>query len=232
MLNPAEWSALEQARRHLVLPRHLSRFDDSPLVRPPDHRALEDELRLQLLSKDPEQLRDGLANVLYWLYQLDGAGQDGIWAFRAGARRWALVEALRLLDGLEGPGLVRLEGLKLPGFRDLRSLSALRMFLDPRRYACLSTAHLGLAAEPGHSVIHEFAAARATDLFQPRHEVHYQRWCRICGRLAAALPPEEDWRCADVERALGSLAALGEGETALRLIALGESLPEAGMEGA
>lgn len=178
-------------------------------------------------------MREGLSNVLYWRYQLEGEGQADIYAFRMGVRHWSLVEALRLFDWLEGPGLVSIEQLRLPAFRDLPACSALRMFLDPERYACLRPVHLAIHRLPGRSVLHDVSGASDGWPVTLLNEACYERWCRVCRELARAMDGParaggaSPWRAADVERALGVLIATGEGELVLRLLELGECLPPA-----
>lgn len=222
MLSVADQDLLRSALRRVVLPRHLCRFADSSLVNLLDHEELEVQLGEWLKAKDPVLLLEGLSNVLYWRFQLEGRGQDEIYDFRAGLRRWSLVDALRLIDWLEGPGLVSLDHLGLPVFRDLFSLSALRMLLDPVRYTCLRPLHLTMRELPGRTVFHDLnpeAGHWPASLF---NEACYERWNQLCRLLGGEFEPA--WRAADLERALGRLMEDGEQETVLRLLDVGESL--------
>ncbi len=222
MLIAEDRERLARALRQVVLPRNLCRFADSSLIRPASHTELETQLAAWLRAKDPDLLQEGLTNVLYWRHQLEGAGQDDIYDFRAGLRRWSLVDALRLIDWLDGPGLVSLEHLGLPVFRDIFTLSTLRMLLDPGRYTCLRPVHLQVAALPGRSVLHDFRSEGGHWPVSLLNETCYERWNQLCRLLGGEFEPA--WRAADVERALGRLILDGESEFVLRVLDLAESL--------
>jgi hypothetical protein len=224
MLNRSDTELLQRALRRVVLPRNLCHFADSSLIRFENHEALEIQLATWLRAKDPEMLLEGLSNVLYWRFQLEGTGQDDIYDFRAAVRRWSLVDVLRLIDWLDGPGLVSLDNLGLPVFRDLFTLSSLRMVLDPKRYTCLRPLHLQIRGPPGHTVLHEFRPEGTHWPVSLLNETCYERWNQLCRLLGAELDPV--WRAADMERALGQLLEDGEQETVLRLLDWAESLRE------
>jgi hypothetical protein len=134
-----------------------------------------------------------------------------------------LVEALRLFDWLDGPGLVRIANLELPVFRDLFSVSALRMLLDPLRYACITPGLLELRALGGRSVLHELQLEGGLPPVNLRNEGGYERWCAACRRLAGMLLEQDPpMGAAAVERGLGELLVRGERREALLLLHAGE----------
>lgn len=211
--------ALRQARR----PLHVCRFADGSLLRAADPEDVTSQVGEWLRAKDPDLVLEGLSNVLYWRFQLEGQGQEDVYDFRAAVRRWSLVETLRLVDGLRGPGLVSLANLGLPVFRDLFRLSALRMLLDPGGYTCLRPLHLTLRALPGRTVFHDIRPDGAHWPPSLLNEACYERWNRICRRLAAQFEPA--WRASDMEQALSRMIEDGEGSLVLRLVQAAECLP-------
>ncbi len=225
MLSHEERERLESSLRQSIWPRHLCRFADSTLLRATDPEDALGQLGGWLRAKDPDLVLEGLSNVLYWRFQLEGEGQEDVYNFRAAVRRWSLVETLRLVDGLAGPGLVSMANLGLPVFRDLFRLSALRMLLDPLHYTCLRPLHLELRRLPGRTVLHDIRPDGTHWPPSLLNEACYERWNRICRRLGEQFEPA--WRAADVERALSKMIQDGEGAQVLRLVQAAECLPTA-----
>lgn len=227
MVDEGDRQRLEEARRSVRVPRGLYHFAEGRLESFPNHAELEERVRQRLLAKDPDQVTEGLSGVLHWLHQVDGLDRDEIYSFRSAVRRWSMVEALRLFDWVEGPGLILIENLRLPSFRELSTASSLRMFLDPARRVSLRPVHLRLRALQGPSVLHQVEGEGDRWPLTLFNEVCYERWCQICAGLAQ-LFGEEAWRPVDVERSLAQLIHEGESPLALRLVHLGESLRELG----
>jgi len=223
MLDERDRLRLREAHRALRLPRGIYHFASGQLESMPSHGELEQLLGERLHAKDPDAVAEGLSGVLHWLYQVEGTGRDEIYLFRDAVRRWSLVEALRLFDWLEGPGLIQIDNLHLPIFRDMGTASALRMFLDPSARVTLRPLHLRLRELPGPSVLHEMEGEGERWPITLFNEVCYERWCQICANLAAGME-QDAWRPVDMERALGQLITEGETSLALRLVHLGESL--------
>lgn len=223
MIDVSSQRRLAEALRGVQLPRGLFQFSTGQLEQLAWHEDLERRLQDRLRAKDPDQVAEGLSGVLHWLFQVEGAGRDEIYLFRSAVRRWSLVEALRLFDWLEGPGLIQIENLRLPVFRDLATATALRMFLNPESRVCLRPLHLRLRQLKGPSVLHEVEGEEGRWPLTLFNEVCYERWCQICACLAAAME-SETWRPVDMERALGQLIQEGEAALALHLVHVGESL--------
>lgn len=220
MIHPDLLELLSAAMRTAQAPLLAHDFESGQVIQHDRPDRLEERVRGWLLTKDPQAVSSGLANVLYWLSQRDGEGGDRIYEFRAKVNSRTLVEALRLFDWLEGPGLVRIANLELPVFRDLPTTSALRMVLDPLRYACITPALLGLRELAGRSVLHELTTEEGLVPVSLRNEAVYERWCAACRALAALVTENggPDRGAAVVERGLGALAARGEGREALLLL--------------
>jgi len=223
VLTQDERDRLGGALRQSRLPLHVCRFADGSVLRATDPEEVTAQVGEWLRAKDPDLVLEGLSNVLYWRFQLEGQGQEDVYDFRAAVRRWSLVETLRLVDGLQGPGLVSLANLGLPVFRDLFRLSALRMLLEPGGYTCLRPRHLALRSLPGRTVLHDIRPDGPHWPPSLLNEACYERWNRICRRLAAQFEPA--WRASDVERALSKMIEDGEDVQVLRLVQTAECLP-------
>ncbi len=223
MIDESTQQRLKEAWRSVVLPRGIFHFTSGQLEQFVCHEDMEALLQERLHAKDPDLVAEGLSGVLHWLFQVESEGRDAIYQFRSAVRRWSLVEALRLFDWLEGPGLIQIDNLRMPVFRDLPSASALRMFLNPQSRVCLRPVHLQLRQLKGPSILHEVEGELGRWPLTLFNEVCYERWCQICAGLAASMEGE-NWRPVDMERALGQLIQEGESELALRLVHVGESL--------
>lgn len=208
--------------------RHPLRSHDFSSGRVERHGSPEElEARIAgwLRAKDPEAVSCGLANALYWLSQRDGEGAERIYEFRAKVSPLALVEALRLFDWLDGPGVVRIARLELPVFRDLWTIGALRMLLDPVRYACVTPTLLELRGLPGRGVLHDLLLDGGVPGTGLRNEGVYERWCGACRALGAELAATgRPAGAARVERGLEELVRRGEIREASLLLLGGEQL--------
>ena len=172
----------------------------------PSMREVEHAIRAGLLADDIEAVRDGLSNVLYWGHATADYRDYRVSRFRRKVTRRGLAEALGLFRSLSGPGLREIKRLGLPEFSGMSFVSKARMFLDPLNYVVLdmklaenlsggASPHLfdDLSLRPGKDTTIRITA---------HNERVYERWSRLCRRIAAAYFPADALRAADIERGL------------------------------
>lgn len=167
-----------------------------------------------LRSGDPQDVKDGLSNVIYWGWAQTALGASRVRRFREGvaAGDARLKNFTQLVEGNGTPGLVALRKLRLPHFSQASFTTKILMFLDPGRYPVLDL-----------RIANEFAGRGA---FPPLRDLRFRRngipitlhnqdsygrwacWCKDVANRVNREPtsPRTDLRAVDVERALFTLA--------------------------
>jgi hypothetical protein len=165
------------------LPLNHCDFATQAIRRVPDHAELMVIVGKELKAKNPDQVLNGLSNVLYWLQQLNLLPREAIYDMRTAVRGWMLVDAIRLFDHLSGPGLVPIASLKLSGFDKLMPATALRMFLDPGQHALITPRLLGLRGRSPRISLHDLPADDAMQPVALQLEGCMSRWSQSCRHL-------------------------------------------------
>jgi hypothetical protein len=171
----------------------------------PSMRDVESHITGALCSDDPEQIKDGLSNVLYWGYaRSKGRQSDRVARFRNNVSREQLTMASQLFQEMSGPGVLKIKGLRLPQFSGMSFVSKIRMFLAPNDFVTLDLKLMAnLMQAKTVNMFHE-APYRLGDTsirVTRKSEAFYQGWCDACRSLAVRYIHPEG-RAVDVERAL------------------------------
>ena len=189
-----------------------------------DMRELERHIRDALLSGNPERIKDGLSNVLYWGYTRMGIRDTRVRRFRAGVTEDQLQEAAQLFQmlGPEDDGLLRIKNLKLPQFSQISFVSKIRMFLDPENFAVLDNKLMKLRQSPVPTLFNTgapvFLPASTSLRITYRSEAFYRQWCSLCRGLATNYFGPEQMRAVDIERAIFSMVDRGESDLAAEIL--------------
>ena len=85
-----------------------------------------------LTSSDPEGLKNGLSNVLYWGYAQMGIRDIRVQRFRSNVNVSELNRACDLFQRSTLPSVLEIKKLRLPEFSGLSFVSKIRTFLGPR----------------------------------------------------------------------------------------------------
>ncbi len=205
-------------------------------------RQVEEKIKLQLLSKNLDDIKHGLSNVLYWGNAKDRRRDYRVSEFCKGVTTYQLNRFKCVADSLTGTGLARVRGRvnnkkdNMPQFTQMSFVSKIRMFLDPNEYPVLDM-----------NLAEEFSQL---DCFPPlggltfrkkkdfpkknKHETQiritkhneevYEKWALWCGGIARLVNCElsPTLRAVDVERAIYQLECDGGTSEALRLLACPE----------
>ena len=186
-----------------------------------DMLRVEERIGSQLRSPEPDGIRDGLSNVLYWGYarqprRRDAKVRDFRDATHAGdprLQRFAeLVRSMgeRPLPGAAGPALLDIKRLTLRQFGQMSFVTKILMFLDPGFPVLdlkVARAFANGAFAPLADLRFDKSGIRITQNNVRVYEC-WTRWCREIAELANAEPPapRRALRAVDVERALFTLA--------------------------
>lgn len=182
-------------------------------------RELEQVICDDLTSAQPERVRAGLANVIYWGYARQGRRDVRVRSFLEAVTSAHLDRAREAFASVHGPGLRDLKRIGLPRFTQVTFLSKLRMFLDPVCYAALDLKLAKLRFEQPSTLLHDLKVQPTSIPVTAHNEAVYAAWCAACQALATALGPERGWRAADVERGVFHLVDIGQAASAARLLA-------------
>jgi hypothetical protein len=172
LLSKTNHQQLHAAMRAGYRPYRLMDFRQDRVDAYVDPAHLFDRLRNQLMTKDPDAVKDGLSNVLYLFSQMGACERDEIFDFRERIRKSQLLETLRTFDDLQGPGLIRLHRLSLPGFNCMHRLSFLRRQLDANYIYLPKNLHAILRKRQG-----DFTRSLIS-------EAHFERMCIRCREIA------------------------------------------------
>jgi len=217
-LTPHLAETLKEAIAAYDFPKVLFDFDRQKEIRFPTMRELEAELLSCLLSDDPERVKRGLANVLYWGYARIMYRRTRVENFRTKVTDDQLRKARSTFATLDGGGLIRLKRLGLPEFSHVSFLSKLRMFLDPRRYVVLDKKLMKLANEEPATLFRRMTESKTSIPVTRRNEAGYERWCLLCQDVGRANFPGEDLHAADVERGVFWLVDSGRAKLAAEIV--------------
>ena len=212
---------LHQAIHDYDFPCVTFDFKNQHEIKHDSMKGVEAEIRSQLLVDEPEMVRDGFSNVLYWGYARTGYRSTRVKRFRETATIVQLHRARRTLQQLEGPGVRRIAQLKLPEFSGLSFVSKVRMFLDPANYVVLDRQLLQLRKHKHTNIFHEVAIGSREKRIRINevNEAVYERWSSSCRQVAAQYFSDRDVRAVDVERGIFYLVQTGRAHYAVEILA-------------
>lgn len=183
-----------------------------------DVRGVEERIGALLRSRDPDRIRDGLSNVLYWGYARQPGRRDfKVRAFRDATpagdpklRRFAeLVGAVRERPASAAAALLDVRRSRLHLFGQMSFATKILMFLDPR-FPVLDLKLAGAFAGGGFEPLTGLRFGPGGIRVTANNAGVYARWtcwCREIARLVNAEAEEEPaLRAVDVERAVFALA--------------------------
>lgn len=229
-----EYAALlREAVEGYHYPKVVCDFREAREFRCEDMLGVEERIGALLRCPDPDGIRDGLSNVLYWGYARQPRRRDAkVRDFRmetpAGDPRLDRFAELVRSMGEPRPeaGGSELQDIKKLGLRQFGQLSFVTkvlMFLDPR-FPVLDLKVAKAFANGGFAPLSDLrfdkGGIRITRSNMTAYEC-WARWCREIARLTNEEPPSprRGLRAADVERALFMIADRPDhGDRARRLL--------------
>ena len=223
-LPPEEYAALLcKAIKDYDFPPVTYVFDKDKEIPHKDMLAVEQYIGPLLRSKEPQAVKNGLLNVLYWGYaRQPGRRKDRISKFRATNpselkpkldQFVKLVEELMLSINGEvpsgGSGLLKIKKLKLPEFSQVSFVSKILMFLAPTFYPVLDLKIANKVASPCFPPLQNLKFTGIP--INKDNATVYDTWACWCREIATEVnkaleSPCHGVRAVDVERALFTLA--------------------------
>ena len=190
-----------------------------------DMAAVETYLRKRLRAEESEDVKEGLANVLYWGYaNSPGLRDHRVKQFRSTVTDKELNDFIAVTGPKSTPGLFDIKGIGLPGFGGMSFVSKVMMFLDPQRYPVLDMKIArAFAGSDVFLPLKKLGFGKNAIPINKNNECVYEKWAAWCRGTAASVNAESDSsgksiRAVDVERAVFTLADACDHTEAWRLL--------------
>lgn len=181
-------------------------------------KDVEEAIRKLLLSSSTQEVKHGLANIIYWGYAdvvyrdqrvshfLERANDDVIQVFQ------------RLLQTQGTLNLIQLKNVRLPDYSGMSSLSKILTFLNPQDYCVLDAPLAQLKAVPNRA-LHQltFQTGRQVAVTQHNQDI-YDQWRAECAAINQKYFASK-YRTVEIERGFSYLIQHEASETAKEIYA-------------
>ena len=218
-LDSKDVNSLENAISRYAFPPVTYDFLTEREVRHANMREVESKIRDFLTSGRRDEVKYGLAKILYWGWaRRPGIRDHRVRRFLRNVAEEQLNEAARGLALLDGPGLRRIESLGLPEFSRMSFVSKVRMFLDPEQFVVLDRTLAGISTAKQSTLFGELKVGTSIGI-TARNEAVYRRWCDLCVDAAGTYFGGTGVIAADIERGIFQMVNDGQTEAAARIVA-------------
>ena len=181
-------------------------------------KDVEIRVRRALISGEPDCVKDGLSNVLYWGYAQMGIRDTRVRRFREKVALTQLNLASALFRGSHVPSVVEIKKLGLPEFSGLSFVSKVRMFLDPGTSATLDWQILKIHQHCSTTLLARLYIGKSTQIPITRNNSEvYEDWCRKMLDISKTYFNGR-FRAVDVERGFFELIQRGRVSIAAQIL--------------
>jgi len=162
---------------------------------------VERKIRADLTSGEPERVKDGLSNVLYWGHATVPYRNVRVENFRTKVTNNQLQAACRLFQLDQRPSVLQISKLRLPEFSGLSFVSKVRMFLDPYTSAVLDKQLLKMRNATFETVLSgvSFGENETQIRITQQNAKGYEDWCERMAEISRQYFVGES-RAVDIER--------------------------------
>ena len=182
-LRAAEIKVLGDAIRQQAFPLGYFCFDRGMPQQAEDRAALEQRVTTLLRSPRLDEVRDGLANVLYWSH----IGQPGRQKSKVDKFCTSVTEAQLLAfqqaAAASPPDARQIRDAGLPGFASLASISRVLYFLDPQRCCLVDLPLCRLGRVGGGKALDRIRHSSSIPVTY-HNQTAYLDWCVECSQIA------------------------------------------------
>lgn len=176
-------------------------------VHAPNMLAVEAAIGGLLRAHNRNDVRAGLANVLYWGYAQIGYGPNRVNRFLRLVTNNHLASFQNLLAGGHVPSLIEVRNLRIPEFSGVSFVSKVLMFLNPNDYCVLDQQLAALNAAPNHRALNQLVRGTQIRITQNNQAV-YDGWRQECRDISNNYFAGQ-YRVVDVERGFFNLIQQG-----------------------
>jgi hypothetical protein len=209
-LNEQQIEALLCAIKAYDYPVELHNFEKDTKIPLRSMRELEAFLRKGLFSKDTEELKLALANIVYW-----GNINSGYCSFRVAKflneiTENKLEEAIDLFANISGDSLAAIKNIRLPQFSNMSFVSKLRMFLDPENFVTLDRKLLKIKRSGVHTLFSNICEQGTYIPINSQNCKQYVLWSQKCRDAASTYFRIKEVIAVDIERGIFKMVDKGE----------------------
>jgi hypothetical protein len=180
--------------------------------------AVEFRIRRDLTSGEPERVKNGLSNVLYWGYAQMGIRETRVHRFREKVTLSQLKQAGDLFRRSHLPSVLNIKKLRLAEFSGLSFVSKIRMFLDPDKSAALDWQIMKIHKQCPTTLLANLYVGKSTQIPITQHNSEvYEDWCRKMADISSVYFGA-CFRVVDVERGFFQLIQTGAVELAAQIL--------------
>jgi hypothetical protein len=208
------WNAIERYR----FPSDYFDFVRNTPERLENTRAVEVRIWRGLTSADPEELKNGLSNVLYWGYAQMGIRDTRVQRFRSKVNISEINRAYVLFQRSTPPSVLEIKKLGLPEFSGLSFVSKIRTFLDPDKSAVLDNQIMKIHHSCPTTLLANLQIGWSTQIPITKHNSEvYETWCRTMVKISVGYF-DARFRAVDVERGFFQLIQDGSVTAAAQIL--------------
>lgn len=214
-LTAAQVSVLDMAMSSYAFPAVYCDFGAETQIVASTMFACEAAIRSQLVSPNPLNTKDGLANVIYWGNATAGYRDHRVAEFRAAVTSLQIAGFQAMVVGGGVPTLRQVKDLKMKGFSGISFISKVLMFLDPARYCVLDLQLTSLRTPVGHGAVNRLTFGTQIAI-TANNSAAYNAWRAECIEISTSYFGGR-YRAVDVERGFFNLIQSGNMAAAQRI---------------
>ncbi len=216
-LSEHDKDVLRQAIEDYSFPPAYFNFLENSPSRSLKTADVEVRIKDDLTSGDPERVKNGLSNVLYWGYGQMGIRDVRVRRFREKVTESQLRSACRLFRLGSTPFLLDLKKLRLPEFSGMSFVSKIRMFLDPANSATLDRQIMKIREADCGTILSQFDLQPNQIPITARNAKAYEDWCQEMREISRRYF-DNRFRAVDIERGLFQLVQSGRVAVAAQIL--------------
>ena len=214
-LTKVQVQELEDSINSYSFPLVYYDFDKQSKMVEKSMRCLEDRFRGMLNSNHNDQLRDGLANVVYWGNANAGYQMYRMQNFVNRVSVDHLEKFKVLIQAGEVPTLKEIGKIKMPQFSGVSFVSKVVAFLDPVNYCVLDLLLSKLSSAGSGNAISRLVVGNQIRITAVNCKA-YTEWCGECAAINNEYY-DGRYRVVDIERGFFNLVQKGDLTQAMEL---------------
>lgn len=198
MLTSQQINTLERSIRAYSFPAIYFDFASNVAKNAGNMRSLETIIHNMLTSKKQQQVKYGLANIIYWGNANAGYQKNRTCKFLNNVTAAQLQKFQIIVANQKMLSLRAIKKIGMPQYSGISFISKILMFLDPQQYCVLDRQIAKLANHSGTKAIHNLKIN--TQLPVTIHNCKiYDQWCNECQKISNQYYSGK-YRVVDIER--------------------------------
>lgn len=200
-LNNEQIKSLEIAITEYNFPAIYFEFDNNKKIRATGMPEVEKYIHGLLTSEKKQDVKYGLANVLYWGYGQMGIRDTRVNRFFAGITDAHIQEFQNCIAGNGGATLQKIRNIHMPEYSGISFVSKILTFLNPVHYCVLDNQILNIQSGSTHRALSNIRIPNGgTQIIITAHnEGVYNDWRAECKNISAQYY-DGKYRAVDIER--------------------------------